>query len=517
MSAAVSTNVEEQPSLAEVTGHAPRLRARALRGSAWVFASYLVGNVLRFASNLVLARVLFPEAFALTALAGILLQALQMFSDIGIQPAIVQSARGNEPTFLNTAWTIQAIRGVILWLATVALAWPVAGFYTAPELLWVVPVCGLSLITTGLQSTALHIKARGIDLRTITLLRLGETLVKTIITVTWALIHPSVWAMVGGSLISYTLFMIATHTLLPGPRNRFAWDRDAARELTRFGRWVFASTVVTFLAMQSDRLILGKIASLGVLGVYSIAYMLSKVPLDIGTRLAAQVQFPALAEVFRREPERLGARLVESRRVILGVSQFGVVGIIICSPWFFRLLYRSQFGDAAAFAPLLAGAMWFAILQATADRALLAVGDARSLAMSNGTNFCATLVGCVLGYKIAGMSGFIAGYGFGNLAGHAVVVIRLSRHGLTIIRQDFYFTLVVLVVALFAMLIPEILPGIFGRPMARIVIGAIGLTASGMCMLKSVRTVWEEPMQRFLARTLGRRRVAWTPGDGGPQ
>ena len=48
---------------------------------------------------------------------------LQMFSDIGIYPSIIQNKRGEEPDFLNTAWTIQIVRGGVLWLADHVLAW----------------------------------------------------------------------------------------------------------------------------------------------------------------------------------------------------------------------------------------------------------------------------------------------------------------------------------------------------------------------------------------------------------
>ncbi len=491
----------------ETGGHDKRaargLRSRAIRGSAWTFGSYAIGNVLRLGSNLVLAYVLFPEAFALTALAGIVLQALQMFSDVGIGPAIVHSKRGDDAAFLNTAWTMQSIRGVLLWLASAGVAWPMAIFYDAPDLIWVIPACGLTCIVTGLQSTAIFTRARDIQLGLITVLVLVETIVKTVITVVWALIWPSVWALIGGSLISFTLFTIATHTIIPGARNRFAWDGDAVRSLARFGRWVFASTAMTFFAMQFDRLILGKLAPLGVLGVYSIAYMFSKLPQDIGSRLATQVLFPALAEVVRRDSSLLGIKLAESRALILAISQFGIVGIIIASPWFFTLLYDARYADAAIFAPLLAGTVWISILQMSADRALLALGDAKSLALSNAANCIMTLGGCISGHWLAGMPGFIAGVGLGNAAGHGMIVIALRRHGVSILRQDFLFTGLVVGIASFTVVIPLLLT--LSNPLSRtrIALGAVGLLISAGYAYQIVGPLAKSSLRKLLE---GRRR-----------
>lgn len=489
------------------------LRARAARGSAWTLGAYAIGNVLRLGSNLVLAHVLFPEAFALVALASIVLQALQMFSDVGIGASIIQNPRGHDPAFLNTAWTIQALRGVALWVVTLAVAWPVAQFYATPELLWIIPACGLSFISTGLQSTALYTSGRELKLGKITLMGLAETVIKTVITVVWALIWPSVWAIIGGSLISYVLFMIATHTMLPGIRNRFAWDAVAARQLMHFGGWVFLSTSVTFLAMQSDRLILGKLVPMDLLGVYSIAYMFSRLPAEIASRLASQVQFPALAEVFRKDPSRVEAKLLESRRLILAVSQFGTIGIIVVSPWFFTLLYDSRYVDAAVFAPLLAGIAWIALLQAGADRALLAMGDSKSLAMSNALNAAVTIPACIGGHIIAGMPGFIAGVGLGNLAGHGVVVWALARREVRVIGQDVYFTAVVAAVALCTICLPALVPTVGASIPARVGIGVAGLLFSGLLLLRAGAPHARGPAIALLGR-LSRGRWAVRPAAG---
>lgn len=458
------------------------LRTRALRGSVWALGSFAFGNVLRLGSNLVLAHVLFPEAFAMVAIASIVLQGLQMFSDIGIGPAIVHSPRSDEEAFLNTAWTIQVIRGCFLWMTTLAIAYPVAQLYSTPEMQWLVPACGLSFVATGFQSTKVSMCSRELDLGLPTLMGLGESLVRTVVTVVWALIWPSVWAIVWGSFISYLLHSIATHLLLPGRRNRFSWDKDAVRELTQFGRWVFLSTALTFFAMQCDRLILGKLVPLDVLGVYSIAYMFSKLPADIGGRLTSPVQFPALAEVFRRDPARFGSSLIESRRLILSVCQFGVVCIIVGSPWFFVFLYDERYSNAGVLAPLLALTVWISVLQKSADRALLAIGDARSLAFSNAANCIVTLTACIAGHRLAGMPGFIAGVGLGNLSGHLVVSLSLSLHGFRILRQDLLYSGLVASVATITIGLPAVLPAWFSSPVPHIVLGLSGLSVSGSCL-----------------------------------
>ena len=132
------------------------LAARATRSSAWTIFGHGTAQVIRLATNLILTRLLFPEAFGLMALVTVILIGLWLFSDAGVGPAIMQNRRGDEPNFLDTAWTIQTVRGGGLWLLTCALAQPAAAFYDAPMLKGLLPVAGLSLLIGGFSPTKLE-------------------------------------------------------------------------------------------------------------------------------------------------------------------------------------------------------------------------------------------------------------------------------------------------------------------------------------------------------------------------
>src|SRR4051812_36532958 len=80
---------------------AASLKMRALRGSLWTILGYGGSQVLRLAGNVILTRLLFPEAFGQMVLVNVFLQGLHMFSDVGIGPSLIQSKRGDDPDFLN--------------------------------------------------------------------------------------------------------------------------------------------------------------------------------------------------------------------------------------------------------------------------------------------------------------------------------------------------------------------------------------------------------------------------------
>ena len=149
------------------------LKKLAIRGTVWTIASYGASQLLRLGSNLILTRLLFPKLFGLMALINILIIGLHLFSDIGVGPSIIQNKRGNDPDFLNTAWSLQVIRGFGLWFFCVLIAWPVAKFYGEPQLFWLLPVVGISTMIAGFNSTSLFTLNREMALGKLAVFDLG--------------------------------------------------------------------------------------------------------------------------------------------------------------------------------------------------------------------------------------------------------------------------------------------------------------------------------------------------------
>ena len=78
-----------------------------------------------------------------------LMTGIQLFSDVGIGQNMIHSPRALDPTFYNTAWSVQIIRSVVIWLIILLAAVPAARFYSAPILSVILPVSGFSMVLLG--------------------------------------------------------------------------------------------------------------------------------------------------------------------------------------------------------------------------------------------------------------------------------------------------------------------------------------------------------------------------------
>ena len=92
------------------------LKRRVLGASSWSLAGFALSTAIRFGSSLLMTRLLIPQMFGVMAIAMLVMTGLAMFSDVGLTQNIIQSKRGGDMAYLNTAWTIQIIRGMLLWL-----------------------------------------------------------------------------------------------------------------------------------------------------------------------------------------------------------------------------------------------------------------------------------------------------------------------------------------------------------------------------------------------------------------
>jgi len=227
-------DAEPGSSAAEVPQARP-LKGLLTHGSIWVLAGYGGSQVIRLGGNLVLWRLLYPKAFGIMALVNVLMQGLQMFSDVGIGPSIIQNERGEEPIYLNTAWTIQAGRGILLFLVSLIAAGPVAKFYGEPLMASMLPVVGLGAAISGFNSTALFTTVRKVALGRLTLIELVSQAAGLLVTIGIAFVWHTVWGIVFGGLLSSIVRLVLGHAALPGIRNRLVWDRESAHALMRFG------------------------------------------------------------------------------------------------------------------------------------------------------------------------------------------------------------------------------------------------------------------------------------------
>src|SRR4051794_8061304 len=422
-------------------------RALFLRGSAWTIGTYAFTQLLRLASNAVLWRLLTEEAFGLMVIVTGLMMELQLFSDVGIGPSIVQHERGDDPDYLNTAWTIQVIRGTALAIIAALLSLPAARFFASPWLTPLMLVVALSPLFQAFNSTKMFTASRRVALHQLAVLEMVSWGTGTLGTVVAAWLSRSPMALTVNWVVSAALRLLLGHLMLPGVRNRFRWDPTAVKVMVHFGRWVFLSTLLTFLAMNSDRLIFGKVVPMALLGVYGVASQWATIPGQILNKMFSTVAFPVLSRA-KNLGEPIGPVFLETRGKALLAGAWATSGLVAGAAPLVRVFYDRRALDAIWIIPVLSLGGWFADLENSNSSAALALGHPKWLAAANGAKVVGMALLVPIGFLTGGVRGAVIGFAAADIFKYAISAIGASRLGVGAWRQDLALTAGILVVAL---------------------------------------------------------------------
>jgi O-antigen/teichoic acid export membrane protein len=422
------------------------LESRALKGTYFIVAFYGVALGLRFLSSIVLTRLFAPELFGLMTLLTTVIVGLNLFSHIGLEDSIIQNPRGDDEAFVNTAWTIQVLRGIGLWLVILLLSWPVALYYKQPLLLWLLPVVGFGCVIAGFSSPNLLTLSRHLGVGRLSLLELTSQFVLFAVSLIWAYFQRTIWALAFGRVISELVRMLLSYRLMgKGIRPRFVLERESVRSLLGFGRWILIGTALTFLANQSDRLILPKLlpsaTAFQVLGVYGIAFSLSDLPRQIIGMFSSKVGFPFIAKFAHQPRPEFRKVLLKYRMMVLAAGAILLTFTICIGDVFILHVYKKPYHDAAWMIGIFAAGLWHTLLYNTISPAIMSLQKAHYNALANLLYCIALFTLLPLGYSYFGIIGAVAAVAISDLPVYIVNVYASYRQGLGMLRQDGLMTL----------------------------------------------------------------------------
>jgi len=418
------------------------LETHALRASFWSILEYGSGTGLRVISSLVLTRLLLPAYFGEMTLVNTLIVGINLLSDIGLAPSVIQSPRGDDPLFLDTAFSLQAIRGVALWLIALLFSWPMALYYHDPKLKALLPVLGLCTLLSGFYSTNLLTLARHMGVKRLFAIDGTTAVVSLIVTIIWAWVSPSVWSIVGGQVAGtiYRLTLSHLKSVTPGPRNTFGWDKDAIQSIVHFGKWILLGTAFFFFAMQADRLVLGRLIPLALLGIYGLAQQLSDIPRQIILALGQRVFYPFIAKIIQQPLAEFRPQFLRYRFYILLLGASVLSLMVTWGNLLILKLYDHRYAEGAWMIPLLSLGLWDTLLYQTTAPVLFSLGKPKYNAVGNACYAFAVVIGINVAYAYYGMHGAVIAIAAGDLPLYAVIQFGATREGIRPLRQDLLMT-----------------------------------------------------------------------------
>jgi O-antigen/teichoic acid export membrane protein len=363
----LSLNVKKN--INNLTKPGKSLSQRTVRGGFWVFLLRIIQRIFSLARLVILARILTPHDFGLMGIALLTMSTLETFSQTGFQAALIQK-KENIESYLDAAWTVLILRGLLLFGILYFAAPFVASFFNTPEAKPIIQVIGLSVLFQAFTNIGVVYFQKELEFNKEFIYQFAGTLADFIVAISAVLILKNVWALVFGMLAGSAVRCIISYLIHPY-KPRLSRDLAKAKELFGFGKWVLGSSILIFLITQGDDILVGKLLGATALGFYQLAYRISNMPATEITHVISRVTFPVYSKLQNDIP-----KLREAYLKVLQVTvflSFPLAGLI--------------FVLAPDFTMIFLGKKWMPMVPSM--QVLVFAGLVRSIAAISGSIFYA--------------------------------------------------------------------------------------------------------------------------------
>jgi O-antigen/teichoic acid export membrane protein len=321
------------------------LKAKAFRGGAWLGGAGVVEQLFRFGRNMLLTRLLAPEAFGMMAIVLSIGASIENLTEVGIKDSLIQNSNTAEKNYLNAAFWLALSRAIAIYSGVFLLAPWIGKFYGNTEL---TPLLRVSLLTT-LFSSAISPRAylaiKKMKFKKWVMITNGSGILGVILTVTLSYFIRGVWALVIGSALQGAMMCVLSYAVCPFLPS-FRFNRDAARDLLKFSRGMFGLTLLNFIFQRTDIFVLAKMFTPTQLGLYTIAVYLAQTPVGFLINIMNQVFLPSFTHVqdnnFRTN--RIYMR-VATALILVGMPV--LVFVFFCGHSILTLAYGARYGAVA--------------------------------------------------------------------------------------------------------------------------------------------------------------------------
>ena len=378
---------------------------RFATGIGWLYGYRWLERLIDFVSVVVLARILAPDDFGLVAIVASVVTIIEGLSALDVNKALIRH-RDEGRSLYDTAWTLSALRGLVAGLVMVAISRVVDD----PRISAILVVMALSPILTGLANPRFVMFERDLVYSRLAILTLGARIMAFAATITIALLTRSYWALVVGILAGGVASLVLGYLLRPYlPRPTLSRFRD----IFGFSGWLSLTSVVTTLAMETDKIIVGRLLGITDAGYYFMTQRIGVLPTRELVSPLQRILFPSFSEL-ADDADRLRRLALESVNAIGTLSLPASFGFALVAGDFVPLVLGDRW---LAIVPLLVILVPYLGLRATLSMALpcvMALGRTRLLfgvSLAYAVVHLPLFIGCTAVFGLAGAIWSIVGAG----------------------------------------------------------------------------------------------------------
>ncbi len=337
------------------------LKARFIRSSAWLAIGNIAEKIIAFISKVMLARLLMPEELGLIVLILSINGLFECLSEIGIKQCVIQNKMGENEDFLNMAWWIQVIRGIVIfstaWVLTPLVCKyyfhnrdNILSIYHWNELYLMVRITFISVILKSLTSPKAYILEKNFNFKIVVAYMQSSALIGALVTIVLTLLLRNTWALVIGFICKLFLQMTLSYAFCPF-LPRFTYNHICFTTIFNFAKRLLGAPIFSYIAYTSDILIGGKIVGPEQIGLYGFAISLAYLPRELFSQIISPVLMPAFSE-HQNNPHKIKVIITKFTSNSLTFASLSIPCLFIFHKYILTTVYGKNFENTSIILPI---------------------------------------------------------------------------------------------------------------------------------------------------------------------
>lgn len=332
-------------------------------------------RLLGLLSMVVLARLLTPADFGLVAIAWVVIELLDLVTDLGVNVAIIRKVNPDDD-YYDTAWTMRLIQMIFAALVVFFGAGQFAEFFGDTRLEHILEVLALFFFIGGLENIRIVDFQKHMNFGKDFIFFVARKLPTIIITISLALAFQSYWALIIGSIAGKIISVAVSYAMV---RRAPRFCLSAWRNIFNISKWVLIRSILLYIDNNIPKILIGKLLTTDSLGHYTLSAELAAIPTTEVLAPINRVLFPTLAKNINDSTEtiRTLSRVLATQAYIALPAAFGIYAI---ANDFITVVLGQQWSAAGSILGILAFASAIGALSSCASYLLLADGRLSILA-----------------------------------------------------------------------------------------------------------------------------------------
>ena len=358
------------------------LARKVFSASAWLVFGRLFVKGADALAAIVIARFITPDAFGVVMLAVATLMMMRAFTELPVSDALVRES-DLTAGHIDTAFTLNVLRGLLLAILMIAAAWPLAALYSDQRLFALLLALASVPLMLGLRSPMMVTFVREVNYVPVTVLEALAKVVATGLGLATAIVWESYWAIVVTMVVPPIITTPVSYILAPH-RPRLGLSR--VRDIVSFAGWVTVGRFFATANGEADRFFIGGILGTAAVGYFSMARSIATLASwAIGAPLV-QALYPGFSKV-QDGDKRLKLAYLRSQALVFAFLAPMGVGIALLARPFVLLVLGEKWVETIPLLQILAPAGSIAALGMPAQALVMAINKPKRLAIRDGTIF----------------------------------------------------------------------------------------------------------------------------------